>query len=201
MVMPDVLPLVAAAVAGAAAMHGCTRATTASSPAPPPPPKPTGGGKGKTVGILHPGSMGASIAFNAKLNGARVVWAGDGRSRESLERATKAGLEDVGTLAAMVEQASVIVSVCPPSAALDVANAVAELKFTGTFVDGNAVAPGAGRPSLSSLQLRTAALLTPTRMHACTDSHRRQGRRFHPRRRREVCRRRHRRRPRLGWQW
>jgi hypothetical protein len=97
------------------------------------------------AGILHPGSMGASIGFNAKLNGARVVWAGDGRSRESFARAVKADLEDVSTLERMVEECSVIVSVCPPAAALEVASSVAALTFSGTFVDANAIAPGKTR--------------------------------------------------------
>ena len=94
------------------------------------------------AGILHPGTMGASNGFNAKLNGARVVWAGDGRSKESFARAVKADLEDVSTLEQLVEDCSVIVSVCPPAAALDVARSVAALKFSGTFVDANAIAPG-----------------------------------------------------------
>ena len=141
--MGDRLPLLLAAVAGAGTYHACLLAASAGSAKKPAPfsPAPTNAGAGKTVGILHPGTMGASIAFNAKLNGARVVWAGDGRSKESFGRAMKADIEDVSTLANMVELCDVIVSVCPPSAATEVAQAVAALNFGGTFLDGNAIAP------------------------------------------------------------
>jgi hypothetical protein len=42
----------------------------------------------------------------------------------------------------MVGVADVIVSVCPPGGAVDVARSVAALGFSGTYVDANAVAPG-----------------------------------------------------------
>ena len=101
--MGDRLPLLLAAVAGAGAYHACSSAASSSGAKTKPSftPTPTNAGEGKTIGILHPGTMGASIGFNAKLNGARVVWAGDGRSKESYGRAAKADLEDVGTLANM----------------------------------------------------------------------------------------------------
>jgi len=44
-------------------------------------------------------------------------------------------------LAAVIEAADVVVSVCPPDAALDVATSVADLGFSGVYVDANAVAP------------------------------------------------------------
>ena len=144
--MDDRLHLLFAAVAGAGVWHACTTLRPSSgggaNSARPAKAQPTGAGKGTVMGLLHPGAMGASIGFNAKLNGARVVWAGNGRSRESFARAVKADLEDVGTLEQMVETCSLIVSVCPPAAALEVASSVAALKFSGTFVDANAVAPG-----------------------------------------------------------
>jgi 3-hydroxyisobutyrate dehydrogenase-like beta-hydroxyacid dehydrogenase len=44
-------------------------------------------------------------------------------------------------LAGLASQADVILSVCPPASARDVAKQVAALKFRGLYVDGNAVAP------------------------------------------------------------
>ncbi|MDH3476598.1 MAG: hypothetical protein OEM59_23205, partial [Rhodospirillales bacterium] len=52
-----------------------------------------------TVGILHPGAMGASVAAAARAGGSTVVWASDGRSPATTGRAEAAGLEDAGTLA------------------------------------------------------------------------------------------------------
>ncbi|MFI1828342.1 DUF1932 domain-containing protein [Streptomyces sp. NPDC020412] len=93
------------------------------------------------LGILHPGSMGAPIAAQAKKSGAEVVWCPSGRSSASVERARKYGLEPVGSLGVMAERADVILSVCPPAHAVEVAAAVAAQQFTGVYVDGNAISP------------------------------------------------------------
>jgi 3-hydroxyisobutyrate dehydrogenase-like beta-hydroxyacid dehydrogenase len=141
--------LLAAALVGAGALHACTLAreaassgVSARSPAVAVAPvSPTGGGTGKVVGLLHPGAMGASIGFNAKLNGAQVLWASEGRSPETAARAAVQEFEDARTLESLVERSGVIVSVCPPAAALALAQSVAQLQFSGTYVDANAVAP------------------------------------------------------------
>jgi 3-hydroxyisobutyrate dehydrogenase-like beta-hydroxyacid dehydrogenase len=73
------------------------------------------------------------------------MWCGDGRSDETRARAVAAGLDDVGSLEALAAQADVIVSVCPPASALDVARAVAAAGFEGTYVDVNAIAPATAR--------------------------------------------------------
>jgi 3-hydroxyisobutyrate dehydrogenase-like beta-hydroxyacid dehydrogenase len=44
-------------------------------------------------------------------------------------------------LATLVDAAEVLVSVCPPGGALDLARSVADQGFSGTYVDANAVAP------------------------------------------------------------
>lgn len=98
-----------------------------------------------TIGILHPGDMGSVVGACAVAAGARVLWASEGRSPGSRERAAAAGLEDARTVAAVVAASDVIVSVCPPHAAIEVARDVAGRRFAGLFVDANAVAPGTAR--------------------------------------------------------
>jgi 3-hydroxyisobutyrate dehydrogenase-like beta-hydroxyacid dehydrogenase len=98
-----------------------------------------------TIGILHPGDMGSVVGACAVAAGARVLWASEGRSAGSRERAAAAGLEDARTVAAVVAASDVIVSVCPPHAAIEVARDVAGRRFAGLFVDANAVAPGTAR--------------------------------------------------------
>jgi 3-hydroxyisobutyrate dehydrogenase-like beta-hydroxyacid dehydrogenase len=98
-----------------------------------------------TIGILHAGDMGSVVGACAVAGGARVLWASEGRSAGSRERATGAGLEDAGTVAALVAASDVILSVCPPHAALDLARDVAGRRFAGLFVDANAVAPATAR--------------------------------------------------------
>ena len=93
------------------------------------------------IGVLHPGEMGAAVAAAARLNGARVVWASAGRGDATRARAAAAGLEDVGPLERLVAESGLILSICPPAAAADVAREVAGLRFRGVYVDANAVAP------------------------------------------------------------
>ncbi|MBS04442.1 MAG: phosphogluconate dehydrogenase [Gammaproteobacteria bacterium] len=93
------------------------------------------------VGIITPGAMGASVAAAAKSNGHDVIWAGAGRSQDTVERAARAGLRDVGDHAELVREAAVILSVCPPHLAESLGSEVADLGFTGLFVEGNAVTP------------------------------------------------------------
>jgi steroid delta-isomerase-like uncharacterized protein len=94
------------------------------------------------IGVLHPGNMGAALA--AEVDG-EVLWSSDGRSTETAERAKRAGITDAGTLPALVGSADLIISVCPPAAAEDVATDVTELGFDGLFVDANAVSPATAR--------------------------------------------------------
>lgn len=90
------------------------------------------------VGVLHPGSMGSSVGAAARAGGAEVYWCEAGRSEETKRRAREDGLSALqhpSELAAC----DVLISVCPPHAAVDVARDVAGLGFRGLYVDANAV--------------------------------------------------------------
>jgi 3-hydroxyisobutyrate dehydrogenase-like beta-hydroxyacid dehydrogenase len=91
-----------------------------------------------TVGLLHPGAMGAAVGALVRDD---VVWASAGRSPETAARAEAAGLGDARTVAELAARADAILSICPPHAALDVAQEVAGLGFDGLYVDANAVSP------------------------------------------------------------
>jgi 3-hydroxyisobutyrate dehydrogenase-like beta-hydroxyacid dehydrogenase len=95
------------------------------------------------VGLLHPGEMGAAVGRCLTAQGHTVLWASQGRSPATAERAAAAGLTDVGTVAELTGRAGIIFSVCPPIAALEVARSVAG--FSGLFVDANAIAPETAR--------------------------------------------------------
>jgi len=96
--------------------------------------------------------MGSVVGAAARAAGARVLWASEGRSARSRERGCSAGLEDAGTLAALVANSEVILSVCPPHAALELAQAVASLGFGGMYVDANATSPATAREIGSILE-------------------------------------------------
>src|SRR6187399_3339659 len=93
----------------------------------------------KTIALLHPGKMGSTIGACAATSGARVLWASVERSDASRKRAEQASLIDAGDLAAAVAQSDIVLSVCPPEFAADIAAQVAAQKFKGIYVDANAV--------------------------------------------------------------
>jgi 3-hydroxyisobutyrate dehydrogenase-like beta-hydroxyacid dehydrogenase len=92
-----------------------------------------------TVGLLHPGAMGAAVGRVLTRSGRSVLWASDGRSAQSAARARQAGLDDAGTPTALAARSDLVVSICPPHGAVDTARAVG--RFTGVYVDANAVSP------------------------------------------------------------
>ena len=97
------------------------------------------------IGLISPGQMGASIGAAASHSATRVIWAGDGRSKASHTRASDAGLENGGTIDTLVKDSDIILSVCPPHDAEDVARQVKQRAFPGLFVDCNAIAPEKSR--------------------------------------------------------
>ena len=98
------------------------------------------------VGLLHPGEMGAAVGTCVD---GEVIWASEGRSEAT--RARAAGFRDVGSVAAVGADADVILSICPPHAAVDVARACAG--FSGIYVDANAISPQRAR-EVAALQPR-----------------------------------------------
>lgn len=98
-----------------------------------------------TIGLLHPGAMGAVIGGLLVEAGHEVVWAGADRSDATRRRAGDAGLRDLASVPALVDAADVVVSLCPPGVALEVARAVAAADFTGCYVEANAVRPDTTR--------------------------------------------------------
>ncbi|KAA3648293.1 MAG: NAD(P)-dependent oxidoreductase [Chloroflexi bacterium] len=93
------------------------------------------------IGFLHPGAMGISLAASAQNSGHKAYWVSEGRSQDTRERAEKHNLTDAMTLANLCEECDIIVSICPPDAAEDVAKQVVDGGFSGLYVDANAIAP------------------------------------------------------------
>jgi 3-hydroxyisobutyrate dehydrogenase-like beta-hydroxyacid dehydrogenase len=93
------------------------------------------------VGLLHPGEMGSALGAALRASGHDVLWASDGRSDATAQRARDFG--DAGNAGELAQRAEVILSVCPPHAAHDVARSVAG--YEGVYVDANAVSPGTAR--------------------------------------------------------
>ena len=106
------------------------------------------------IGVLHPGEMGTTVGACLTQRGLTVVWASAGRSPTTADRAAAARTRDVGTASEMARQAGVILSVCPPHAALEVARSVTG--FRGVYVDANAVSPATSREVAKTVEAQGA---------------------------------------------
>ena len=111
-----------------------------------------------TVGLLHPGAMGAAVGRVLTRAGRTVLWASQGRGAETAERARQAGLQDAGTVADVAARSDLVLAICPPHGALDTARAIGP--FTGLYVDANAVSPA------TATEIREAELFAGSALQA-----------------------------------
>ena len=80
--------------------------------------------------------MGAEVGKAAR---AEIIWASEGRSKATAERA--ASFTDVGSVEELVRTSDTILSICPPAIAEETAEQVFALGFDGTYVEANAISP------------------------------------------------------------
>ncbi|MFC2053800.1 DUF1932 domain-containing protein [Chloroflexota bacterium] len=93
------------------------------------------------IGFLHPGAMGISLAATAQNTGHTAYWVSQGRSPDTYERAARNSLIETQTIEELCDACSVIISVCPPHAAVAVAEQVLTCSFEGVYTDVNAISP------------------------------------------------------------
>lgn len=97
------------------------------------------------IGLMTPGDMGQGMGMQIRARGFTVCSALDGRSERSRRLAHEAGITDVGSIARLVGECDVVLSVMDPGAALDFGKQAAEAiragKHKTLVVDCNAVAP------------------------------------------------------------
>jgi len=93
------------------------------------------------IGFLYPGAMGISLAVSAQATGHQAFWVPDGRSKETRQRATSHNLSESNTLADLCDISDIIISVCPPHSAVEVAHQILDCSFKGIFADVNAISP------------------------------------------------------------
>ncbi len=129
---------VAGAAAATVTLGGLPLAARATSDA-------AGKMKFEKVGLMSPGDMGQAVAMQIKAKGLNVYTALDQRSERTRGLAREAGLIDVGTVARLIAECDVVLSIMNPGAALDFAREAADaLRASGRhtlIVDCNAIAP------------------------------------------------------------
>jgi putative dehydrogenase len=103
----------------------------------------------ETIAVLMPGDMGHAVGRVLRKHGHRVITNLTGRGEHTRNLAQVGGLEDVGSLGAIVMQANLILSILPPASALSLAQAVAEEMTQQSrypiYVDCNAISPQTAR--------------------------------------------------------
>lgn len=121
-----------------------------------------------TIGIVSPGAMGSALGAVLTSGGHRVVATLDGRSDRTARLAHEAGLECLPTLAALVREAELVLSVAPPAEAeaiaRNVARAAGEAGTRPLVADLNAVSPatiGSIAALLEGLDLVDGAISGP----------------------------------------
>ncbi|NQV82532.1 MAG: NAD(P)-dependent oxidoreductase [Rhodospirillales bacterium] len=102
-----------------------------------------------TIAVLMPGDMGHATGRVLSSHGYDAVTCLAGRSERTKALAQAAGLRDAGSLDAVVEQASIILSILPPASALglasDVSRAMVRTGAKPVYVDCNAISPATAK--------------------------------------------------------
>jgi 3-hydroxyisobutyrate dehydrogenase-like beta-hydroxyacid dehydrogenase len=102
-----------------------------------------------TIAIIAQGDMGAGTGGQLVRNGLRVITNLSGRSERSRTLAAKAGMEDVGSDDALIQQADMFLSILPPGQAVALARQMApHIQASGknlVYADCNAIAPTTGK--------------------------------------------------------
>ena len=112
----------------------------------------------KTIGILYPGDMGHSVARVLLEDGFSVVTTLVGRSERTRRLCASTATTILDSMAAVVEQADIVLSIIPPTVvktvAADFAAAVRDTTHAPLFVDANAISPMTAR--------QVGEIITPT---------------------------------------
>ena len=93
------------------------------------------------IGFLHPGTMGAALAALVGKRGYNTYWVSAGRSPATVERAKNARLTDMPSLEDFCSHCDLIISICPPHGAVNVARQVSAAGYNGLYLDANAISP------------------------------------------------------------
>ncbi|MGB1536344.1 MAG: DUF1932 domain-containing protein [Pseudomonadales bacterium] len=93
------------------------------------------------IGLFNPGAMGAAVGACLTRAGHQVYWLSPGRSKQTVQRAARAGLTPCQTLGQLTGCVELVISICPPAAAEVIAQQICESGFKGLFLEANAISP------------------------------------------------------------
>ena len=119
--------------------------------------------KRQTIAVIAPGDMGSGVGQALSRGGHDVVTSLTGRSVESRTRAERHGFRDLVDLDIVVREASLILSILPPAAAValatDVSAAMERSGVRPVYMDCNAISPDNSRRIARIMEAAGAAYI------------------------------------------
>ena len=92
-----------------------------------------------TIGVVSLGVMGSSLAASLRSSGHSVIWASEGRSQKTIDRANSVGAVDVGTIKELSDCSDVIISVGYGNSGPETADRLIHAGFNKLLVDFNSL--------------------------------------------------------------
>lgn len=94
-----------------------------------------------TIGILHFGGMGSSLASELMSNGYRVITSTSERSSETKKRVNSLLVPDLPSIEDVFDTSDVIISICSGGGYYHLAKTANSCKFSGIYVEANDMPP------------------------------------------------------------
>lgn len=91
------------------------------------------------IGIVSLGVMGSSLAASLRSSGHSVIWASQGRSQKTIDRANSVGAVDVGTIKELSDRSDVIMSIGFGNSGPETAKILTHVGFDKLLVDFNSL--------------------------------------------------------------
>lgn len=91
------------------------------------------------IGIVSLGKMGSSLAASLRSSGHSVIWASQGRSQNTIDRADSVGAIDVGTIKELSDRSDIIMSIGFGNSGPETAELLIHSDFNKLLVDFNSL--------------------------------------------------------------
>ena len=92
-----------------------------------------------TIGVVSLGVIGSSLAASLRSSGHSVIWASEGRSQKTIDRANSVGAVDVGRIKELSDCSDVIISVGYGNSGPETADRLIHAGFNKLLVDFNSL--------------------------------------------------------------
>ncbi len=117
----------------------------------------------KTIAVISMGDMGHAVGHCLIESGHEVITCLAGRSAKTAEMAERAGVRNVANLDDLVDEAEILLSILPPSSALQLARDTMKARKRSSrqfvYVDCNAISPATAKEIASIIETAGATFI------------------------------------------